>query len=130
MGWLDGICEIVGPEAALPAGGYCKIRGWRPENAADYWKVIDQAGSESETGVAQKETRDLNANDIIVGVALFPAQLEAMVASYGRDFFMITTANGSRVTCDQWEAIYGTNGLGLVAIRNMNLHLHGGGIQF
>jgi hypothetical protein len=126
--WLDGICTYTGPGADLPTGGYSKIPGWFPEKIVMSWTVVD---STSEVGdIAEKKSKDLLKDDIIIGMTMNPTTIKAIVATYGKDFYLITDANDNQMTLDDWQAQYGTNGLGLVAIRNMRLKLSGGGVHF
>jgi hypothetical protein len=126
--WLtgDGICDYSGPGADLPTGGYCKIPNWFPEKIAKSWTVIDSLSDEGD--IAEKKTKDLVKGDVIIGATLNQKTLTAIVGTYGRDFYKIKTANGVEMTLDQWQAKYQSNGLGLVAIRNMRRKIGGGGI--
>jgi hypothetical protein len=130
--WLEGgLCTYSGLGADLPSGGYCKIiragSPWGPELLAKSWTVSD---AESEEGVAEKKTNDLTKEDTIIGVTLNPKTIAAIASTYGRDFYFIKDANSNEMTLDAWQAKYGTNGLGLVAIRNMRRKLSGGGVHF
>jgi len=125
--WLDGICTYTGPGADLPAGGYSKIPGWYPEKIAKSWTVIDVNSDEGD--VAEKKTKELVKGDLIIGVTLNPKTLAAIASSYGRDFYKIKDANDVEMTLDEWQAKYESNGLGLVAIRNMRRKINGGGVQ-
>ncbi len=126
--WLSGICTYHGPEAELPLGGYSKIPGWYPEKVARSWIVMD---AESEEGIKEKKTAELTAEDIIIGVNLNPKTLAAILRTYGPNFYLIKAANaGSWLTPDQWQQSHGTNGLGLVAMRNIRRKLRGGGVHF
>ncbi len=126
--WLDGICTYTGPGADLPVGGYSKIPGWYPEKIAKSWTVLD---AESEEGIKEKKTSELTKDDIIIGVTLNPKTLAAIVKTYGKDFYKIREANGTEfMTLDEWQERYGSNGLGLVAIRNMQKKLSGAGVRF
>jgi hypothetical protein len=126
--WQKGLCDFTGPEAALPVGGYSKIPGWYPEKIAKSWTVEDP---ETDEGFAEKKTKELKADDIIIGVTLNPKTLAKIVDMYGRDFYQIREANGSALmTLDQWQTRFKSNGLGLVAIRNKRKDLNGGGVHF
>lgn len=126
--WLDGICNYSGPGADLPIGGYSKISGWFPEKVAKSWTVMD---AESEEGVKEKKTKELAKDDIIIGVTLNQKTLAAIASTYGRDFYQIKEANGNALmTLDQWQERFKSNGLGLVAIRNMRTKLMGAGVHF
>jgi hypothetical protein len=126
--WLgNGICGYDGPEAELPAGGNSKIPGWYPEKVAKSWTVMD---AESEEGIAERKTKELTKEDIIIGVTLNNKTLAAVAKTYGEDFYKIKSANGVLMSPKQWFAEFGTNGLGLVAIRNMRRKLNGGGVTF
>ena len=79
----------------------------------------------------EKKTSELTKDDIIIGVTLNPKMLAAIVKTYGRDFYKIREANGTEfMTLDEWQERYGSNGLGLVAIRNMQKKLSGAGVRF
>lgn len=120
--WLDGLCEYTGPGHDLPTGGYSKIPNWGPEKIVATWMIAD--GSE-------KKTSELTKDDIIIGATFNQKPLAAIVATYGKDFYQIREANGGpMLTLDQWQIKYGTNGLGLVAIRNMRTKLVGPGVHF
>jgi len=125
--WLSGICDYDGPEDDLPAGGHAKIPGWEPEKVAKVWVVMD---AESEEGIREKKTAELTADDIIIGVRLNPKTLSYIYKQYGPRFYLLRDANGEAwMTPDQWQAKFKTNGLGLVAMRNMRRKLSGGGIR-
>jgi DNA-directed RNA polymerase subunit RPC12/RpoP len=120
--WLDGLCEYTGPGHDLPTGGYCKIPNWSPEKIVVSWMTVD--GTE-------KKTSELTKDDGIIGATFNQKALEAIVSTYGKDFFQLREANGGpMLTLDQWQTKYGTNGLGLVAIRNMRMKLAGQGVHF
>lgn len=126
--WLNGICTYNGPEADLPLGGHSKIPGWYPEKVARSWIVMD---AESEEGTATKKTSELKPDDLIIGVNLNPKTLAAIYSSYGPNFYLIKAANaGPWMTPDEWQKAHGTNGLGLVAMRNMRYKISGGGVRF
>jgi hypothetical protein len=129
--WLEtGLCTYDGPEADLPLGGYSKIPGWYPEKVALRWTVMD--AENEETGTAEKKTKELTSDDIILGVTLNTKTLAAIEKTYGSNFYLVKAANaGPWLTPEQWFSAHeGTNGLGLVAIRNMRRKLSGGGIKF
>ena len=120
--WLDGLCEYTGPGHDLPLGGFSKIPNWAPEKIVANWMTAD--GSE-------KKTEELAKDDIIIGATFNQKALEAIVSTYGKDFYQIREANGGPLmTLDQWQIKYQTNGLGLVAIRNMRMKLQGSGVHF
>jgi hypothetical protein len=125
--WLDGVCNYTGPGADLPVGGYSKIPNWYPEKIVKSWTVIDSASDEGD--IAEKKGKELLPGDIIIGATMNVVTLKAIVGSYGADFYQIKDANGNSMTLDQWQAKYGSNGLGLVAIRNMRKKISGGGIH-
>lgn len=123
--WLDGLCNYRGPGHDLPTGGYCKIPRFAPESLAQVWLVA------ADEGVVPKKTKELTKEDIIVGVTMNPDAIAAIIATYGADFFQIREANGGPLmTLDQWQQKFHTNGLGLVAIRNMRMKLQGPGVHF
>lgn len=120
--WLDGLCEYTGPGHDLPVGGYSKIPNWYPEKIVATWMTAD--GSE-------KTVSELTKDDVIIGVAFNQKALDTIVSTYGKDFYQIREANGGPLmTLDQWQTKYNTNGLGLVAIRNMRKKLQGSGVHF
>jgi hypothetical protein len=109
----------------LPLGGYTKIPGFKPESMAQTWLVA------TGDGLTAKKTKELVASDVIVGVVMNPESIAAIIATYGEDFYQIREANGGPLlTLAQWQKMFGTNGLGLVAIRNMRLKLQGPGVHF
>jgi len=111
------ICHYDGPGSDLPLGGYSYFPGWGPERAAKRWLVADP---ETEAGTRQKKTSELGPDDIIIGVELHPGVISAMVATYGPGFYQIREANGGPLlTAAQWKEQFGTDGMALVAIRNM-----------
>ena len=123
--WLDGLCHYSGPGHDLPLGGYTKIPGFKPESMAQTWLVA------TGDGLTAKKTKDLTTSDVIVGVVMNPESIAAIIATYGEDFYQIREANGGPLlTLSQWQKMFGTNGLGLVAIRNMRLKLQGQGVHF
>ena len=94
----------------------------QPEAIVAAWMTAD--GTE-------KKTDELTKDDVIIGVTFNQKALEAIVSTYGKDFFQLREANGGpMLTLDQWQTKYGTNGLGLVAIRNMRMKLAGPGVHF
>ena len=123
--WLDGLCHYSGPGHDLPLGGFSKIPHFNPVSLAQAWLV---AGDE---GITAKKTKELTKEDVIVGVTMNPESLKAIMDSYGEDWYQIREANGGPLmTLDQWQIRFKTNGLGLVAIRNMRLKLQGAGVHF
>lgn len=118
-----GICHYDGPEAALPVGGYSYMSGWGPELAAKLWIV---ASAEAESGMAEKRTKDLSTTDFIIGVELNTALLAEISKTYGPKFYLLREANGGPLmTATEWTSQFGTDGLALVAIRNMRQRLAG-----
>ena len=112
-----GICHYSGPGSDLPVGGYSHIPGWGPERAAKCWLIADP---ETDEGTRQKKTSELAADDIIIGVELHPGVISAMIETYGPGFYKLREANGGPLlTAGQWREQFGTDGLALVAIRNM-----------
>lgn len=123
--WLDGLCHYSGPGHDLPLGGFSKIPHFKPESLVQSWLVV----ADGET--VSKKTKELTPTDIILGVTMAPEALKSLVATYGEDFYQIREANGGPLmTLAQWQTEFGTNGLGLVAIRNMRLKLAGPGVHF
>ena len=119
-----GICHYSGPGSDLPVGGYSHIPGWGPERAAKCWLIADP---ETDEGTRQKKTSELAADDIIIGVELHPGVISAMTETYGPGFYKIREANGGPLlTAAQWREQFGTDGLALVAIRNMRKSLKEG----
>ncbi len=126
--WLnDDLCNYTGDGSDLPTGGYSTVPGWNPEKVVRQWMVEDVDADE---GFSLKHTRELVADDIIVGTVMNLKALAVIVSAFGRDFYTIEDANGERLTLDKWYQKYGTNGLGLVAIRNMREELTGGGVHY
>lgn len=118
-----GICHYDGPEADLPLGGYTKVPGWGPEKAAKKWIVADP---EADLGYSEKKTKELSPDDIIIGVELNQALLEQLIKTYGPKFYLIREANGGPfLSLAEWQTHFGTDGFGLVAIRNMRQILAG-----
>jgi hypothetical protein len=129
--WLDGLCNYTGEGSDLPTGGYCKIiragKPWGPELLAKSWTVTD---AESDEGVKEKKSAELTVDDTIIGVTLNAKTIKAIASTYGKDFYLIRDANGTQMTLDAWQSKYGTNGLGLVAIRNKRKEFVGSGVHF
>lgn len=126
--WLEGICTYTGTGADLPTGGYSKIPGWYPEKIVKSWTVIDVNSDEGD--IAEKKTKELARGDIIIGATMNTKTLAAIVSTYGPEFYTIRDANGNNLmSLDQWQEQYHSNGLGLVAIRNMRRKLNGGGVH-
>ena len=129
--FLGGLCNYTGDGSDLPTGGRCKVvkagKPWGPELLAKRW-LVEDAGSDE--GTKEKRSEELTVDDVIIGVTLNPKTIAAEVATWGPDFFMIKNANGVEMTLDEWKAKFGTNGLGLVAIRNKRAEFVGGGVHF
>ncbi len=122
--WLVGVCQYTGQGAELPLGGFSKISGWEPQMLVKTWTVID---AEADEGFAEKKTSELRATDLIIGCTMNTKSLEKIVETYGKDFYQVKNANGGPLmTLDKWQAKYHSNGLGLIAIRNMNIKLRRG----
>lgn len=117
-GWLTsgGICHYDGPEANLPLGGYTNVPGWGPEKAAKRWEVD---ASETDGGKAYKKTSELLPTDFITGVELNRNTLR------GHSYLIREANGGPLMTPSQWKTRFGTDGVGLVAIRNMRQILAG-----
>lgn len=116
--WLSGICTYTGPGFDLPLGGTSLIPDWFPEKIAKTWDVIGEDGD-----IIEKKTKELVKGDIITGVKMNTKTLAAIVSTYGPKFYTITDANANHMSLDEWQARYHSNGLGLVAIRNMRKKL-------
>jgi hypothetical protein len=69
-------------------------------------------------------------DDTIIGVVLNSELIESLVATWGPNFFMIKDANSNELTPENWKAKYGTDGMGLVAIRNKRKEMMGTGVHF
>jgi hypothetical protein len=79
---------------------------------------------------SEKKTGDLTKDDVVIGAVFNQKALNNIVSTYGKDFYQIREANGGPLmTLDQWQIKYNTNGLGLVAIRNMRMKLVGPGVH-
>lgn len=119
--WLSGICEYNGMESTLPIGGISKIPDWYPENEiVKRWWV---GAPEEETGYIEKKASELKKTDTIIGAILNVNTIKQTALTYGERFYKITDANNEIHTPKQWARKYGTNGLGLIAIRNMRKRL-------
>jgi len=130
------VCEFVGPEVRLPAGGYYKVKDLMPEDLAYRWFVND---AESEEGWFICKRAELTKNMDIVGVALNPKSVARVMEQYGEDFVMITdAASGNLLSTAAWDAKYAPHwdakkagyplGLALIALRNVRLALGGTGV--
>lgn len=111
-----GICHYDGPESILPLGGYSNVPGWGPEKAARRWEVD---APETDEGKVYKATNDLLPTDFITGVELNQNTLR------GHSYLIREANGGPLMTPSQWTAQFGTDGMGLVAIRNMRQILAG-----
>jgi hypothetical protein len=121
--WLDGLCHYDGPGSDLPLGGYSKVPNWAPEDIVKRVQVLD---AETDEGFVWKKKSELKASDILIGVEQNANAIKAMVNSYGRDFYKVRDANGGPLmTLDQWQEKYGSNALGLVAMRNLRAKASG-----
>lgn len=120
--WLDGLCHYTGEGYDLPLGGYSKIPNWQPIDIVKRWEILD---AESDEGVNWVTKADLKPTDILIGCEQNTNSINAIVDTYGRDFYLVRDANGVQHTLDEWQSIYHTNGLGLVAIRQMRDQLAG-----
>lgn len=137
--WLKtgfSVCDFLGPEVKLPAGGYYKVKDLMPEDLAYRWFVND---AESEEGWYTVKKAQLTKSMDIVGVALNPKSVAKVVEQYGEDFVMISDAGtGNLMMPSAWDAKYAPQwdakkagyplGLALVALRNMRLALGGTGV--
>lgn len=127
--YLGDLCDYTGDGFDLPTGGRCKVvkagKPWGPEMLAYRW-LVEDAKSEEGSKLVEEPTED----DVIIGVILNPKTIAAEIANWGPTFFMIKDANGVEMTLDEWKAKFGTDGLGLVAIRNKRKEIMGGGIHF
>lgn len=98
----------------LPRGGHSRIPDWGPEQAALTWTVnIDGE-------MTEKITDELLSSDLIMGVQLDPDILAAYEDAKGPAFYLIKAASGGGwLTPKAWTEKFGTNGLELVAMRNI-----------
>jgi hypothetical protein len=115
--WLDGLCHYSGPGSDLPVGGYSKIPNWFPESIVKRVLVLDAT---TEEGTMWKTKSELKADDILIGVEQNQNSIKAIVDTYGEDFYQVRDANGGPfMTLDQWQRMFHSNALGLVALRNL-----------
>lgn len=121
--WLNGLCHYSGPGSDLPVGGYCKIPGWMPESIVTRVMVLD---AETEEGYVWKKKSELKSGDILIGVEQNQNSINAIVQTYGEDFYQVRDANGGPLmTLNEWQATYHSNALGLVALRNLRAIVEG-----
>jgi hypothetical protein len=120
--WLSGICEFTGPESKLPTGGQSAIPGWEPIKIAKRWEVL---AAETDEGVAWKKAVELNKDDVIIGVEMNENSIKAAQASYPDTFYLLRDANNHLMSLEAWYKTFGTNGLGLMAMRQMRDRLNG-----
>lgn len=121
--WLDGLCHYNGTGADLPLGGYAKIPNWQPEKIVQKWMVLD---AEVDDGFVWKKTNELSPDDILIGVQMNQSSIQAIVDTYGKDFYQVREANGGPLmSLDRWQEKFHNNGLGLVALRNIRTKLDG-----
>lgn len=117
--YLDDLCIYKGTGSDLPVGGYSAIPKWGPEKLAKRWIVED---TKCDAGIIEKRTPELTAEDIIIGVELNQNLIKYLIESspYGKNFYMIREANGTELmNMEEWKTKFGTDGLSLVAIRNI-----------
>lgn len=101
-------------DQSLPKGGHSHIPGWGPEQAAIVW-IVNINGEQVE-----KATDDLLPNDVIMGVQLDPVILASHEEARGPNFYLIKSADGGPwLNPATWKEKYGSNGLELVAMRNI-----------
>lgn len=129
--YLNDLCEYKGPGSDLPRGGYSALPNWGPEKLAKSWTILD---AESEAGIAELTTKQLkmqyedDPSLTILGVTLNANSLNYIIdkSPYKENFFKISDANGGPLmNLDEWYNKYHSNGLALVAIRNMRQILKG-----
>lgn len=121
--WLVGLCDYTGPSSDLPLGGYSKVPNWLPEDIVKRIKVLD---AEIDEGYVWKMRSELKPDDILIGLEQNQNSIQAVVDMYGRDFYQIREANGTLLmTLDEWQVKFHSNGLGLVALRNLRMILDG-----
>jgi len=101
-------------DPSLPIGGHSRVPGWAPEQAAIIW-IVNIDGEQVE-----RATSDLLPNDLIMGVQLDPVILASYEEAHGPNFYLIKSANGGHwLNPKAWTEKFGTNGLELVAMRNI-----------
>ena len=101
-------------DQSLPKGGHSRVPGWGPEQAATVW-IVNIDGEPVE-----RKTDELRPTDVIMGVQLDPVILAAHEAAKGPAFYLIKAAEGGGwLTPKAWTEKFGTNGLELVAMRNI-----------
>lgn len=118
----SGICEYKGIESVLPLGCSCLIPDWKPEDAiVKRWKVTDP---KTDDGFRWKTTEELKSSDFIIAAEINLNTLNAIFETYGKNkFIQFTDTNNNKLTMNQWIHKYGSDPLGLLALKNIRATL-------
>lgn len=114
--WLECI-PWTGMEKDLPVGYTTKVPGL---NIIKFIKSVEILDGESEEGSRFIKMAERKEGDIIIGVKLNEKSIERVVANYGPSWIVLKHANGGKsYNRLAWRDKYGTDGLALLAIRNL-----------
>ena len=114
--WLECL-PWDGQEASLPAGGNVTVPGLQFRKLVYRVEVLDAEVEEGSRFIPQSE---LSPDDVIIGAKLNENSIKRIEANYGPDWIRIADPNGGRqVNRMQWREKHGTDGLALLAIRDL-----------
>jgi hypothetical protein len=114
--WLECL-PWTGQEAALPAGYTVMVPGLDPMQFVKRVEVLD---AEEDEGFRSIKKSELKPSDVIIGVEMNEKSVKKIVDTYGGDWIRLKGANGgTNYDRKEWNEKFGTDGLELLAIRNL-----------
>lgn len=120
--WLECL-PWEGQEASLPLGSTVSVPGLDPMKFIYRVKVLD---AEEEDGYRMVKKSELKPDDVIIGAWLNEKSVAEVEKTYGKDWLRIIESNGGgKLNRYQWRDKYGTDGLELLAIRNLRAAQNG-----
>lgn len=115
-GWLECV-PWTGQEKDLPAGYTVKVPGLDPMKFVQKVELLD---AEVDEGSRFVKVNELKKGDIIIGAKLNENSIKRVEANYGPDWCRLKSANGGKnFNRYEWREAFGTDGLALLAVRNL-----------
>lgn len=113
-----------GQEKSLPLGSTVNVKNLDPMKFLKYVSILDV---EQDEGFRNIKPSELKTDDVILGTIMNEKAIKMVEKTYGPDWLRIKGADhGENYTREGWRDAFGTDGLELLAIRNLRYSSNGG----
>lgn len=114
--WLECL-PWTGQEKDLPLGYTTKVPGLDVMNLIKRVEVMD---AEEDAGYREIKKSQMKPGDVVIGAQLNENTTKKIADTYGGDWIRLKDANsGKNYSRMEWRQKFGTDGLELLAIRNL-----------